>query len=181
LSPHYCVRDVTALRRALVDCLCCESGFEERRAALVDEYDLDDVAATGEPPASVTSGLDARDVELLDRVRRFDTAPLGLTLSGPAYRDNPILYANQTLRDCTGYSLDELRGENPRLFQGPDTDSDALERLHEAIDIWSEATVELWNYRRDGTRFRNRVTVVPLSGTSGTIDNWLGVQAVIDE
>jgi PAS domain S-box-containing protein len=172
---------VTTLRHALVDCLCCESGFEERRAALVNEHDLGDVAATEEPPASVTTGLDARDTRLLERVRAFDTCPLGLTLSGPAYRDNPILYANETLRDLTGYSPDELRGENPRLFQGPDTDPDALQRLHEAIDIWSEATVELWNYRRDGTRFRNRVSIVPVSGASGTIDNWIGVQAAIDE
>ena len=172
---------MTELRRALVDCLCCESGFEERRAALIAEHDLGDVAATEEPRASITTKLDARDTRLLERIRAFDTAPLGLTLAGPAYRDNPILYANRTLRDLTGYSLDELRGENPRLFQAPDTDPDALERLHEAIDIWSEATVELRNYRRDGTPFRNRLTVVPLSGTSGTIDNWIGIQEAIEE
>jgi PAS domain S-box-containing protein len=171
---------MTELRRALVDCLCCESGFEERRAALIDEHDLGDVAAPGEPPSSITADLNARDRELLHRIRAFDTCPLGLTLAGPAYRDNPILYANRTLRDLTGYSLDELRGENPRLLQGPDTDPDALERLHEAIDIWSEVTVELRNYRRDGTPFRNRLTVVPLSGTSGTIDNWIGIQEAID-
>jgi PAS domain S-box-containing protein len=172
---------VTTLRRALVDCLCCESAFEERRTALVDEHDFGDVAATEDPPASVTTGLDARDRRLLERIRAFDTCPLGLTLAGPAYRDNPILYANRTLRDLTGYSLDELRGENPRLLQGPDTDPDALERLHEAIDIWSEATVELRNYRRDGTPFRNRLTVVPLSGASGTIDNWIGIQEAIED
>jgi len=159
----------------------CESGFEERARALVDEYDLGDVAATGEPSSSIAGDLNARDRELLDRVRRFDTAPLGLTLTGPAYRDTPILYASRTLRELTGYSLDELHGENPRLLQGPDTDPDALERLHEAVDIWSEATVELRNYRRDGTPFRNRLTIVPVSSTSGTIDNWIGIQAAVDD
>jgi PAS domain S-box-containing protein len=174
---------VTTFRRALVDCLRCESEseFEEQAATLVDEYDLGDVAATSEPPSAATTDLDARDGELRDRIRRFDTGPLGLTLSGPAYRDNPILYANRTLRDLTGYSLGELRGENPRLFQGSDTEPDALERLHEAIDIWSEATVELRNYRRDGTPFRNRLTVVPVPDHSGTIANWIGIQAAVNE
>lgn len=172
---------MTTLRRALVDCLRCETGFEERRAALVDEYDLGDVAATDPIPSSTATGLDARDAELVERVRRFETAPLGLTLAGPAYRDTPILYANETFRDRTGYPLEALRGENPRLLQGPDTEPDAVDRLREAIDVWSEATVELRNHRRDGTPFRNRVTVVPLPDDSGTIHNWLGVQRAIDD
>jgi PAS domain S-box-containing protein len=172
---------VEGFRQGLVDCICCESGFEKRSAALVDEYDLGDVVATEQPPSSVTGGLDARDRELLERVRRFGAGPLGLTLSGPAYRDNPILYANETLRDLTGYSLAELRGENPRLFQGPDTEPEAVNTLHEAIDIWAEATVELWNYRCDGSRFRNRVTVVPVPDDSGMIANWLGIQSVVGE
>ncbi len=149
--------------------------------SLIDEHGLGDVAASEGPPSFVMTGLDARDREILGRVRRFDTAPLGLTLSGPAYRDNPILYANETLRHLTGYSLRELHGENPRLFQGPDTEPEALDTLHEAIDIWTEATVELWNYRRDGSRFRNRVTVVPVPDDSGMIANWLGVQSLVVE
>lgn len=171
---------MTELRTALADCLRCEGGFEERSEALVAEYGLGEVAATGEPPSSVTGGLDARDAELLGRVRRFDAGPLGLTLSGPAYCDTPIRYANGTLRDLTGYPLRELLGENPRLFQGPDTEADAVDRLREAIDIWVEATVELWNYRRDGSRFRNRVTVVPVPDDSGAIANWIGIQARVD-
>lgn len=172
---------LTEFRRALIDCLRRETGFADRSAALVEEYDLGDVAATGQPPSSVAAGLDARSAELLCRVRRFDAGPLGLTLSGPAYRDTPMIYANETLRSLTGYPLDELRGENPRLFQGPETDPDALDTLREAVDVWAEATVELWNYRRDGSRFRNRVSVVPMPDDSGMIANWIGVQAAIDE
>jgi len=172
---------LTGFRRALIDCLRRETGFEDRSAALVAAYDLGDVAASGEPPPSVTAGLDARSAELLGRVRRFDAAPLGLTLSGPAYRDNPIIYANETLRSLTGYPLEDLRGENPRLFQGPDTDPDAIGTLHEAVETWTKATVELRNYRRDGSRFRNRVTVVPVSDDTGTVANWIGVQTAIDE
>ena len=171
---------LAGLRRAIIDCLRCETGFADRSAAIADEYELRDVAATKQPPPCVTAGLDARSVELLERIRWFDAGPLGLTLSGPAYRDNPILYANETLRNLTGYPLDELRGENPRLFQGPDTDPEAVDTLQEAVDTWTEATVELWNYRRDGTRFRNRVTVVPIPDDTGTVANWLGVQAAVD-
>jgi hypothetical protein len=73
------------------------------------------VAASEPPPPSVTAGLNARDEELLACVRRFATAPFGLTLSGLAYSDNPILYANRTFREIMCYPLADLRGENPRL------------------------------------------------------------------
>ena len=56
-----------------------------------------------------------------------------------------------------------------------------MDTLHEAVDTWTEATVELWNYRRDGSRFRNRVSVAPLPDDSGMIANWIGVQVAIDE
>ncbi|WP_228841695.1 hypothetical protein [Haloarcula sp. CBA1127] len=64
----------------------------------------------------------------------------------------------------TGYSLAALRGENLRLLQGTATDPESVATLQEGIDIWEQRTVELWNYRADGTRFRNRVTIVPLTG-----------------
>jgi hypothetical protein len=172
---------VTGLRTDLLECLLSETGFERRRQRLLAQYGLGSVAAERPLPAELSARLDARDRELATRIRQFDTAPLGVTLSGPSYRDNPILYATQTFRDLTGYPLSELRGENPRLLQGPETETEAVCTLHEAIDIWERATVELWNYRRDGTRFRTRVTVVPVPDPSGMISNWLGVQTVVDQ
>lgn len=169
----------TALRTDLIDCLLTETGFEQRRRRLLDRHGLEDVAAEQPLPAAISGRLDARDSELTTRIRQFDTAPLGVTLSGPSYRDNPILYATQTFRNFTGYPLHELRGENPRFLQGPETEAEAVSTLHEAVEIWERATVELWNYRRDGTRFRTRLTIVPISDSSGVISNWVGLQTPI--
>lgn len=169
------------LRDDLVDCLLADDAFEQRRDRLRDRYDLGRVAAVSETwPEPDGVDVDARDRDLVARLRAFDDGPLGLTLAGPAYRDTPVIYANETTRALTGYTLAELQGENLRLLQGPDTEADAVERLHEAIDIWERVTVDLWNYRQDGTRFRNRVTLVPVPDDSGMIHNWLGVQAAVD-
>jgi PAS domain-containing protein len=84
------------------------------------------------------------------------------------------------MRDLTGYSLGDLRGENPRLLQGPDTEADAVADLREAVDIWEPVTVELWNYRKNGSRFRNRLSLVPLPDETGTVGNWLGVQGAVE-
>lgn len=152
-----------------------DSVDESRLAAL----DAGPEAFDGPPELDRDGGLSASDRELSWRCYLFDHAPFGLTLCGPAFRDTPILYATRTMRAITGYSLSDLRGENPRLLQGPETDADAVADLREAIDIWEPVTVELWNYRRDGSRFRNRLSLVPLPDETGTVGNWLGVQEVI--
>lgn len=124
--------------------------------------------------------LDSHEQTLVWKSWVLDGIPLGITVSGPAYQDNPIVYANETFRELTGYSMAELRGENPRLLQGPETEPSAVDDLREALDIWEPVTVELRNYRRDGTPFRNRVSLVPTTDETGTVTNWVGIQDAVD-
>jgi PAS domain S-box-containing protein len=133
-------------------------------------------------PAAVADAddLTERDRRLIERVRLLDDAPLGITLCGPAYRDTPILYANRAFRDLTGYPLADLRGRNPRLLQGPETDPAPVESLREAVSIWEPVTVELRNHRRDGTPFVNRVSLRPLPGDDGPITHWAAVQEAVE-
>jgi len=154
--------------------------FRSRFSALVDDHGLDLAS-----PGSRSDSPDGRDypedrsereARLVDRVRAFDDLPLGLTLTGPAYRDTPIVYVNRWFRERTGYPLDELRGRNPRLFQGPDPDPDARADFREALSTWSTVTVELENRRRDGTPFANRVSLRPLFGDAGTVTHWVAAQ-----
>lgn len=128
-----------------------------------------------------SDSLAARERELVWRLWLLDDCPLGLTLSGPAFRDNPLHYANRTFRELTGYSMERLHGENPRLLQGPETPTGPVADLREAIANWNRVTVELRNYRQDGTEFCNRVTLVPVAGADGTIHDWLGMQRLVEQ
>jgi PAS domain S-box-containing protein len=127
-----------------------------------------------------TENTHVREMMLQWRLRVLDNIQFGLTLTGPTYEDNPIRYANQTFQERTGYHLSQLRGSNPRILQGPITESSAVDTLREATQIWEPVTVTLWNYRRDGTPFRSRLSVTPLRRDDGMITHWLGVQAVVD-
>ena len=40
-----------------------------------------------------------------------------------------IVFANAAFRQLTGYSLEAVRGKNPKILQGPATDARVLERL----------------------------------------------------
>ena len=169
------------LRSEVLAAVAADRGaFRTRLSALVDERDLDGVTASTRSDAPADAD---REALLVDRVRALDDAPIGLTLTGPAYRDTPIVYVNRWFREWTGYSLDELRGRNPRLYQAPDPDAearadfrDARADFREALSTWSRVTVELRNRRRDGTPFTNRVTLRPLFGDAGTVTHWVAAQ-----
>jgi PAS domain S-box-containing protein len=139
--------------------------------------------AAGRVPALADFGDPAPEPSETDRERRLhwqvwclrDT-PFGVTLSGAAYEDNPVHAVNRTFERLTGYSLGAMWGRNPRLLQGPATERKPLGDLHGALRRWEPVTVELWNYRRDGTRFRNRVSLRPAFDDVGTVTHWFGVQ-----
>ena len=194
LSPRklkLATANMAALRDALIETMLLdEEQFRRQLPDLVETHQLRNVDPdpADESPADILQSLGALksgsvtpfERKTIAKMVRLGTAPLGLTLTGPAYQDNPLRYATRTFREMTGYSLPALRGENLRLLQGPATDPDAIATLQEGIDIWEQRTVDLWNYRADGTRFKNRVTIVPLTGPDGSITNWLGVQEAID-
>lgn len=111
----------------------------------------------------------------------MDDAPIGMALSGAAYEDNPIAYVNDRFEELTGYEETELIGQNLRLLQGPETASEPVDDLREALDIWAPVIVELRNYRKDGSEFWNRLALAPIADETGTISNWVGFQEDITE
>ncbi|GGM30537.1 PAS domain S-box protein [Haloarcula argentinensis] len=122
-----------------------------------------------------------RERELLRNKRAIDEAPVGVTITDPNRPDNPLIYANDHYRELTGYSLPELLGKNCRILQGENTDSEPVDALRDAIDAGEQVSVELRNYRKDGTEFWNRVRIAPVRDDDGTVVNYVGFQQDITE
>ena len=115
--------------------------------------------------------------EFQTKRRALEEAPVGITITDPTLPDNPMTYVNDEFVEMTGYGRDEAIGVNCRFLQGPDTDEEPVQRLREAIDAEVPATVELLNYRKDGTEFWNRVSVAPIrEEDDGDVTGWVGFQ-----
>ncbi|EMA31056.1 bacterio-opsin activator [Halobiforma nitratireducens JCM 10879] len=106
-------------------------------------------------------------------VRAIEDAPIGISLSDPSLPDNPLVYVNRAWEELTGYEEETVLGRNPRLLQGPDTDDEAIEKLANGIRDGEPTTVEIRNYRRDGTPFWNELTIAPIGneGDDATADD----------
>ena len=118
-------------------------------------------------------------LELRDRALS-ETAE-GVTISDARLQDNPIIYANAGFERLTGYSIAEVLGRNCRFLQGPGTDRDTLEKLRSAIRQKQACTVQLLNYRKDGTSFWNRLSITPVRDASGNVTHFIGVQSDVTE
>ncbi|MWV38582.1 bacterio-opsin activator domain-containing protein [Natrialba sp. INN-245] len=108
--------------------------------------------------------------------RAIAEAPVGAVISDPDRADNPLIYVNETFERITGYDFDEIVGQNCRFLQGEETDEDAIDELRAGIEERRPVTVELKNYRADGTEFWNEVTVAPLRNDRGELTHFVGFQ-----
>ncbi|GGK65454.1 hybrid sensor histidine kinase/response regulator [Haloarcula sebkhae] len=113
----------------------------------------------------------------LSRIKRaMDEAPIGITLAGPKQDDAPITYANRRFLELTGYTESEVCGRNCRFLQGEATESEPVDAMRAAVDEGDPVSVELRNYRKDGTMFWNQVSIAPVRDDDGTVVNYVGFQ-----
>jgi PAS domain S-box-containing protein len=84
---------------------------------------------------------------------------------------NPIVVANQSFVDLSGYTIDELLGQDPHFMNGKGTDPEAIRRYEAAIPEGRDETLEILQYRKDGTPFRAMLFASPVDDGQGTVTN----------
>ena len=83
--------------------------------------------------------------------------------------DNPIIFANDSFLKLTGYERHEVNGRNCRFLQGPDTDPATVMTIRRAIEARTDVTVDILNYRKDGTSFWNGLYLSPVPDGLGNV------------
>ncbi|WP_199229229.1 PAS domain-containing protein [Caulobacter endophyticus] len=92
-----------------------------------------------------------------------------MILTDPNKPDNPVVFANKAFLDLTGYEESEILGRNCRFLQGPGSDREVVAELREAVEKVDAVSVEILNYKRDGTPFWNSVFIGPVYDVSGEL------------
>lgn len=118
---------------------------------------------------------------LLLRDRAIQSVSQGIIISDPNQEGNPIIYAGPGFERITGYRQDEVIGKNCRFLQGKDSDTDTVQEIRDAIANSQACSVEILNYRKDGTPFWNALSLNPVYNASGTLEYFVGVQGDITD
>ena len=114
-------------------------------------------------------------------VTMIDASPVAAVISNPRLPDNPIIACNQAFEALTGYSRDEILGRNCRFLAGPKTESWLTEKIVTAVRERRPVLVEILNYKKDGTPFRNAVLVAPIFDDQGELEYFLGSQMEVQD
>ena len=107
-------------------------------------------------------------------------SPIASVISDPRVKDNPIISCNAAFIELTGYSEEEILGRNCRFLAGPATEPWLTEAIRDGVRRHAPVLVEILNYKRDGTPFRNAVLVAPIFDDDSKLDYFLGSQVELE-
>jgi len=108
-------------------------------------------------------------------------SPIASVISDPRLKDNPIIAVNQPFIELTGYAEDEILGRNCRFLAGAGTEPWLTELIREGVQDHRPVLVEILNYKKDGSAFRNAVLVAPIYDSDDELLYFLGMQVEVDE
>ena len=105
----------------------------------------------------------------------LEHVPVAMTVVNMQEPGCLMSYVNPAMVALTGYSRRELEGRNCRVLQGPKTEPEAVAKMVDAIRKAAPLTLELTNYKRDGTEFLNVLTLKPVRDSTGVYRYCIGV------
>ncbi|MGF6494166.1 PAS domain S-box-containing protein [Luteibacter sp. 621] len=97
------------------------------------------------------------------------TTRMPMIVTDPRKADNPIIFVNPAFLRMTGYTNEELIGNNCRLLQGPGTDRVTISTIRDAVAANQEIATEILNYRKDGSTFWNALFISPVYDGNGEV------------
>lgn len=90
-----------------------------------------------------------------------------------------IIWANASFLKLTGYSIDEIIGKSPRMFQYEGTDPATIKKINEKLAAHEIVlNVEIQNRGKYGNEYWLELNIVPII-TDGVITGYIGVEVDI--
>lgn len=111
----------------------------------------------------------------------FERTRMAMVVTDARKPDFPIVLANKSFLDLTGYAAEEVLGRNCRFLQGPATSQIAVAAIRAGIAEQREVSVEILNYTKRGEPFWNRLHLSPIHGDDGKILYFFGSQIDMTE
>jgi PAS domain S-box-containing protein len=100
-----------------------------------------------------------------------------VTEASPLAAPGPkVVYVNSAVEKLTGYSREELIGQNPRILQGPETDRQVLSEIHRGLKQGKPIRREIINYSKTGEQYWIELDINPLENAQGQITHFLSIQ-----
>ena len=118
------------------------------------------------------------EAELRKLYQAVESSPTSVFITAP---DGSIEYVNPKFCEITGYSRQEILGENPRIFQSGRTKAETYRQLWEAISQGREWRGELLNRKKSGELYWEMASISAVKNDSGEVTHYVAVKEDINQ
>ena len=102
-----------------------------------------------------------------------------MVLTDPNLPANPIVFANESFLELSGYRMEEVLGQQPHFMNGPGTEPNDAPRFMEMLRSEQDGILDTVQYRKDGSAFVATVLLSAFKDENGRTLNhfmsWLDV------
>ncbi len=106
---------------------------------------------------------------LIELRRQADAVRAAVVVADVRQREWPVVYTTPQIFEMTGYRPTDVIGRGCLFLQGSGTEAEGIAQIHDAIAHQRVCCVVLTNYRKDGSAFRNELTISPLTDHLGHV------------
>lgn len=122
--------------------------------------------------------LRERELELRKLSQTVEQSPSTVMITDPSGR---IEYVNPKFTQLTGYTPEEVRGQNPRILKSGDTDSSDYQQLWQTISTGGEWRGVFHNRKKTGELYWESACIAPIRDGEGKITHFVAVKEDITE
>jgi len=117
-----------------------------------------------------------------DEIRKLNSAtehsPVSIIITNTS---GSIEYVNPRFTEITGYTLEEIKGQNPRILQSGNKSIEDYKEIWKKILSGEHWHGEFYNKKKDGTYFWASVSIASIKDEKGKITNFVGVEEDITD
>lgn len=107
-----------------------------------------------------------------------DQSPATVMITDP---EGAIQYVNPKFTELTGYSLDEIKGMNPRLLKSGYTPTEEYQRLWEAVSAGGEWRGVMRNRKKNGELYWEETLICAVRNLHGEIAHYMALKEDITQ
>ena len=110
--------------------------------------------------------------------RGIEQSPLSVIITN---LDGDIEYVNPKFSELTGYSFDEVIGQNPRILKSDKMPIEFYIKMWETLSSGHVWQSEIINKKKNGDLYWESVTIAPVVDEKGKITNYIAIKEDVSE
>lgn len=157
--------------------------FTTEKTRFPVEYTVTPILENGEISGAVVIFRDTTARILMERELKLSRALFESTVEAMMITDESfqIVEVNPAFTGLTGYTEREIVGKNPSILRSGKHDKEFYEKMFETLEKEGHWRGEIWNRKKSGEIYVQRLTISVIHDLSGKVSNYVSVFSDITE